>query len=86
MIRTVIFDFDGTLALGRGPIDAYVREVVAIVGDSTLATAVGQSLAAFEAGRSDAIDAYDAVRQAAAARGIAAEVLERGYLRSRKSL
>lgn len=86
MSCTVIFDFDGTLALGRGPIDAYVREVVDLADDAEFAAVVDVKLADFESGRSDAADAYDAVRHAAAERGVAAELLERAYHRSREIL
>jgi phosphoglycolate phosphatase-like HAD superfamily hydrolase len=84
--RTVIFDFDGTLALGRGPIDAYVSEVIAATGESTFAAEVSETLGEFDAGRSTAIDAYDAVRQAAVARGVETEALQLAYRRSREAL
>jgi len=84
--RTVIFDFDGTLALGRGPIDAYVSEVIATTGEAAFAAEANDMLGQFEAGLSTAIDAYDAVRQAAVARGVTAEALELAYRRSREAL
>ncbi|WP_291380025.1 HAD family hydrolase [Demequina sp.] len=86
MSRTVIFDFDGTVALGHAPVDAYVREIVAATADAGLAAAVSEGLGEFEEGLSNAIDAYDVVRTVASERAIDAEVLRAAYLRSRALL
>lgn len=33
MPATIIFDFDGTLAVGNGPVLAYAGQVAAVAGD-----------------------------------------------------
>jgi len=80
----LLFDFDGTIALGDGPVLAYAQQVAAALGDhgdfvdgirALLATADGESL-----------DGYDAVRQAAQRRGADARLLSAAYLASRAQL
>ncbi|MDN4476487.1 HAD family hydrolase [Demequina sp. SYSU T00192] len=86
MPRTVIFDFDGTLALGDGPLDAYVRAVDELAGVEGFAeaAAVERSRLATEPGLYR--DAYHAVASAAEAVGIDQQTMSAGYLRSRDLL
>jgi len=83
---TLVFDFDGTVALGDGPVRAYAQEA-ARLADAEVATAFLDALdAEWAAPRATALDRYDLVRLLAAERGIDAELLSRGYLASRRSL
>ncbi|WNM28382.1 haloacid dehalogenase-like hydrolase [Demequina capsici] len=86
MRPTVIFDFDGTLALGDGPIEAYARGVAEFAGIPAIAEAAQDALAAFGAGEGEAIDGYDAVRTAALALGADEAALSAGYMASREHL
>lgn len=91
----LIFDFDGTVALGDGPVRAYARAVaeLAELGPSFV-DEVAARLAATDdddAGSSEvvddaAIDAYDLVRVLATAAGASPEALGRGYTASRAQL
>lgn len=89
----LIFDFDGTVALGDGPVRAYARAVAAEAGLApSFVDDVVAGLAATEDGGStevvdpDAIDAYDLVRVRATAAGASADDLARGYAASRARL
>ncbi|NYI41073.1 HAD family hydrolase [Demequina lutea] len=86
MSTTVIFDFDGTLTVGSGPVDAYAGEVAALVGDQDIVAAVAAHLASFEAGESEFIDGYDVVRHVAHERGVSGATLTSAYERSRERL
>lgn len=81
----VVFDFDGTLALGRGPLQAYVACLADVAGDETAQVCL-DAVAAFGDGGTDYRDAYDAVRQAALARGVTDPQLSAAYLASRDLL
>lgn len=83
--RTVVFDFDGTLALGRGPLNAYA----ACLGELTtpqVAAACQAAIERFDTGQTAYRDAYDAVRVAALEFDVPAEHLSTAYLRSRELL
>jgi len=85
-IATIVFDFDGTIALGDGPVRAYAREA-ARLADAEIATAFLDALdAEWAAPRAEALDHYDLVRLLADERGIAPELLSHGYLASRHRL
>ena len=80
----LIFDFDGTVALGDGPLLAYARAVAAHAASAdALVAAVATRLAAPSG---DAIDGYDVVRQLALAEGIGADALAAASARSRLQL
>ena len=70
---TIVFDLDGTLALGEGPIVAYARSLARVAGDGFLTTAEAE-LASFATGDSGYRDGYHAVGTAAEHAGIAADV------------
>ena len=78
---TVVFDFDGTIALGHGPVLAYARHVAALAGDPELVDAVCAALPRVDAGDATYRDGYDAVRQAAIARAVPEETLASGVPR-----
>ncbi len=86
MSRTVIFDFDGTLALGSGPVDAYVREIALLTDDAGIATAVRKFMVAFETGDAGFVDAYAVVKHVATTRRVDAATLDEAYHRSREAL
>lgn len=86
MTSTIVFDFDGTIALGSGPIEAYARAVGAAVGDPAFTTRALADLAAFEAGDSDARDGYDVVARLAAEREVPATRMQAAYQASREVL
>ncbi len=79
----LIFDFDGTVALGDGPVRAYARAVATEAG---LSPSFVDEIATGLADGDDAIDAYDLVRVRAVAAGAAPEHLARGYAASRAQL
>lgn len=87
---TLVLDFDGTLALGRGPLQAYVGALAAQLEDPArrdrVSSACLAAVAAFDAGTASHRDAYDAVRTAALAEGVADDQLGRAYLASRALL
>ncbi|MFK4788584.1 HAD family hydrolase [Microbacterium sp. ZW T5_56] len=75
----VIFDFDGTVALGDGPLRAYARaveELGAVTGIEQALTVPAPEL----------LDGYDVIRAAAEERGVTAETLAAAYLTSRAAL
>ncbi len=86
---SLIFDFDGTVALGDGPMLAYARQVASRLSgadaDAALAAAVSPSSVADAAGVA-ARDAYDAVRIVAERAGLVGEALQAAYNDSRAEL
>ncbi|WP_152649829.1 HAD family hydrolase [Demequina oxidasica] len=89
MTHTIVFDFDGTLALGLGPLKAYARCVAELVETSrreSVEAELDAAILEFERSTDRYRDAYDAVRQASLALGIEDETLSRGYMASREVL
>ncbi|GAB3632561.1 HAD family hydrolase [Microbacterium shaanxiense] len=80
----IIFDFDGTIALGDGPVLAYAQQVAAELGSPE--GFVDGIRALLTAGGEGALDGYDAVRRAAESAGADAGLLSRAYLASRGQL
>ncbi|WP_197517425.1 HAD family hydrolase [Microbacterium karelineae] len=86
MSSTIIFDFDGTVCVGSGPVLAYAREVAAHAGAGFL-DATGRELRSFEAGEPSRYrDGYDIVGSLADAAGVDPEARQAAYLASRGSL
>lgn len=83
---TIIFDFDGTLALGNGPIVAYANAVAEETGNAEFLGNAMSALDEFEAGRTTRRDGYDVVGTLATDAGVRADVLNRAYLASRAAL
>lgn len=80
----LIFDFDGTVAIGDGPLLAYARAVaVHTASADAFVSAVAAHLAA---PTSDVIDGYDAVRRLAFDAGVDEAALAAAYTRSRTQL
>lgn len=86
MTATIVFDFDGTLALGRGPAIAYAQNLADATGAASLVDQAMTEIESFESGDSPHLDAYDAVGAVAAAHGIADAVRGAAYAASRELL
>ncbi|RLK52451.1 HAD family hydrolase [Microbacterium telephonicum] len=86
MTPTIILDFDGTVALGLGPIEAFARAVGAAAADAGFAPRAMTAIAEFEDGRGAGRDGYDVVSTLAAAQGVSPEALEAAYQSSRALL
>lgn len=86
MKPTIIFDFDGTLALGDGPIEAYARAIAARIGDESFAGRARTELFAYAAGEAFYRDGYDAVARLAAAEQVPAAAVSAAYDDSRALL
>lgn len=82
---TVIFDFDGTLALGRGPLYAYADCLGELTGPG-VGQACRDAVDRFDAGGSGYLDAYDAVRIVGLEHGATEQQLSRAYMASRERL
>lgn len=91
--RVIIFDFDGTITVGDGPVLAYAEQVAARLapglGDgfrAAVAAGLHGHTGASSPSAADAVDDYDLVRQVAVAHGADASVLSAAYLASRELL
>lgn len=82
MLPSIVFDFDGTLALGHGPVLAYAR-IVSPMAAAGYLERVEAELDRFDAGESEFRDGYDVVGSLATADGVPAEILEAVYQSSR---
>lgn len=85
MTPSIIFDFDGTLAVGQGPVLAYARLAATTAGESYL-DRVEEALAAFEAGDATYRDGYAVVGSLASEAGVDAEAMSAAYSGSREQL
>lgn len=86
MTPTILFDFDGTLALGDGPIMAFARAITDRSGDVDFAARAATALAAFDSGETDTRDGYDAVTRIARAEGVESDAIGASYDASRALL
>lgn len=82
---TIVFDFDGTLATGDGPVIAYARAVAPAAGAGYLER-VRTGLAALARGERRHRDGYDVVGSLAAEAGVGVASLSAAYLESRQHL
>lgn len=84
----IIFDFDGTIALGHGPVRAYANAIPEEKLDSPAAFTkqVEAALVEIDALTSPYRDGYHAVAELAVAQGIDATVLSQAYMFSRQQL
>src|SRR5699024_12215024 len=78
----VIFDFDGTVALGHGPVRAYADAIPAerLANSAAFAEQVEMALAELDDLTSDYRDGYHAVAELATAQGITPEALSQAYI------
>ncbi|GAB3063653.1 HAD family hydrolase [Sediminivirga luteola] len=77
----LVFDFDGTVALGEGPVTAYAEEIAARAGNRLL-PALTEGLGAPD----DALDAYDLIARRSREAGVGDAVLSAAYRASRDRL
>lgn len=86
MTSTIVFDFDGTLAVGNGPVLAYAR-AMAPHADGDFLARVEQTLCAFDAGRIAGYrDGYDIVATLGTQAGVPVRDQQAAYLASRELL
>lgn len=85
MAPSIVFDFDGTLAIGHGPVRAYARLIAPAAGPGFL-DRVEAELARFDAGAAEFRDGYDVVGSLARTAGVDAAALQRAYGESRAQL
>lgn len=84
MNSILLFDFDGTIALGEGPVLAYAQHVAAALDDDgDFVDDIRLQLASHGG---EARDGYDAVRRTAVKRGADSRLLSAAYLASRSQL
>lgn len=83
--RSIVFDFDGTLAVGNGPVLAYAR-AVAPSANPGFVDRVKDGLNAFDAGRSGYRDGYHVVAKLAARDGVSSGTMNQAYQASREML
>lgn len=83
MAPSIVFDFDGTLAIGHGPVRAYALQVAESAGNEYLDT-VDEALASYDAGESSYRDGYDIVGSLAVNYGIGEAALQQAYVASRE--
>jgi FMN phosphatase YigB (HAD superfamily) len=88
--RTIVFDFDGTIALGNGPVIAYARAIANSLTQEAADTFMSDVNAALNQepkySFADAADGYELVRLASEALTISAETRNAAYLHSRRQL
>lgn len=88
--RAIIFDFDGTVCLGLGPVLSYARHVARSLEPLTADRFMAQVDAALSTtGEVDGvrpIDGYDAVRLLSLQHGVQAPTRDAAYLASRREL
>lgn len=85
MAPSIVFDFDGTLAVGHGPVRAYALQLAKSAGKEYLDT-VDEALASYDAGNSSYRDGYDIVGSLATNYGLTDAALQRAYAASRETL
>ncbi|MDT0158702.1 HAD family hydrolase [Microbacterium sp. ARD32] len=85
MNPTIIFDFDGTVAVGDGPVRAFARFAAESAGADYLER-VGTALADYDRGSSSFRDGYDVVGTLARTDGVDEATLSAAYAHSRTRL
>lgn len=83
---TLLFDFDGTVALGNGPLLAYARSVADRLPGGEEGEFLDEIDRALAAPASGLVDGYDLVRFVAEQHGIRASALQDAYRASRTLL
>lgn len=85
MAPSIVFDFDGTLATGHGPVREYARIVAPLAGTG-FADRVDAELEHFDAGLSSYRDGYDVVGSLARESGVPEAKTQAAYDGSREAL
>lgn len=83
--RSIVFDFDGTLAVGNGPVLAYARAVAPSAAPGFV-DRVSDELKAFDTGRSAYRDGYHVVAELAERDGVSSGTMNQAYQASREVL
>ena len=83
---TVLFDFDGTVVLGHGPVRAYAGAVARRISAADASRFLEEFDAALDPMTEDVLDGYDLVRLVAERHGVDAATLGDAYLESRMQL
>lgn len=83
--RSIVFDFDGTLAVGNGPVLAYARAVAPSAAPGFVAR-VEDELKALDTGRSGYRDGYHVVAELAERDGVSSGTMNKAYQASREVL
>lgn len=86
MTATIIFDFDGTVAVGDGPVRAYARFAAEAAGGDDYLERVEAELARYNTGASAYRDGYDVVGSLARDAGVDEGTLSAAYAHSRAEL
>ncbi|WP_053774965.1 HAD family hydrolase [Clavibacter capsici] len=86
--RTIVFDFDGTVSLGDGPVLRYAHHVSeTLAGEARIRFASALAAGLPQVGRaSGAVDGYALVQGLAADHGVPARLLSAAFLASRAEL
>lgn len=82
VVPSIVFDFDGTLALGHAPVLAYARAVAPHAG-AGFVEQVEAELASFDTGTSNHLDGYHVVAEVAGRHGVSSGTMKEAYLESR---
>ncbi len=85
-MTTVIFDFDGTIALGTGPVVAFAKSLSGHGAGPDVVSAALLALEEFESGKSKDRDGYGAVARVATAGGLVQTDINAAYMSSRRHL
>jgi FMN phosphatase YigB (HAD superfamily) len=83
---TVLFDFDGTVVLGHGPVRAYAGAVARRTTAAEASRFLEEFDTALDPMTEDVLDGYDLVRLIAERHGVDATTLGSAYLESRTQL
>ncbi|WP_263119616.1 hydrolase [Cellulomonas sp. RIT-PI-Y] len=85
----LLLDFDGTVAVGHGPVRAYARAAVALLPAADQRSVLYRLDAVLDGGEDDGLlplDGYDLVRMLAEQQGVGPHALSAAYLASRHAL
>jgi FMN phosphatase YigB (HAD superfamily) len=85
-MTTVIFDFDGTIALGTGPVVAFAKSLSGQGAGPDVVSAALLALEEFESGKSKDRDGYGSVARVATAGGLVQTDINAAYMSSRRHL
>ncbi|MDN5732176.1 MAG: HAD family hydrolase [Yaniella sp.] len=85
MTPSIIFDFDGTLAIGHGPVLAYARLLAPAAAPGFLQR-VEAELVRYDNGATDFRDGYNIVASLGAADGVPEAIMAAAYTNSRAQL
>lgn len=82
----LLFDFDGTVSLGHGPVLAYARHIAEATGHHSIYHTAEQMLSTNDAALAKYRDGYDLVRSLAADCDVPEDSCQQAYMASRENL